>query len=207
MTQGLFQNFLWIIILRHEFNLEPRLPNQQMRQSFTDHFNRHLTTEAMSSYLLRCSNLEDARRILFIDENLSSGPDYLSLFTLIGLYQNPNVEVTSIVPVPYIWKNWLGNPKTLYGRGFGYTRVLDPALRGQTKQPSFRSIKRRLESDQFDAVVFGSIMRNLRLHAHLRSKLDPSRTILINGEDLQVDSNTLDALTSTKSNIFVRALG
>jgi hypothetical protein len=50
-------------------------------------------------------------------------------------------------------------------------------------------------------------MRNLRLHAHLRSKLDPSRTILINGEDLQVDSNTLDALTSTKSNIFVRALG
>jgi len=189
------------------FKKNPREPDQATRLSFKDHFNRHLTSEAMARYVLATSRIKRGSRVLFVDENLERSVDYLSLFTLIGLYQLSDVSVTSMFPTPYLWTDWRGDNANLYGRGFGYSRLLSPNLRQNHFPLSVRKIRQALQSDQYDAVVFGSIMRNLGVHAHLRPYLDPSRTIFINGEDLPVGPETLKGLTSTGSHVFVRSIG
>lgn len=68
-------------------------------------------------------------------------------------------------------------------------------------------VRRALQGQKYDAVIFGSIMRNIRLYAYLQPRLDSSRTILMHGEDLTVDHETLDKLASTGSHVFVRAIG
>jgi len=190
-----------------EFITNPRKPSEATRVSYLDHFNQHLTSEAMARYVLRSAGLTSGRRILFIDENLAEGVDYLSLLTLIGLYQLPGFAVTSMIPAPYLWSDWKGDATSLYGRGFGYSRLLNPNSRRNQSPVSVRMVRRALQGQKYDAVIFGSIMRNLRLHAYLQPYLDPSRTVLINGEDLPVDRETLDELTSTGCHVFVRAIG
>lgn len=189
------------------FRQSPGRPTEALREAMQDHFNNHLTTSAMAKYVLRRAGLASARRILFADANLTAGVDYLSLLTLIGLNQTPGMEVSTLVPVPYIWDDWGGHSDSLYGRGFGYTRVLSATQRTSVSHMSVRQARAKLKRGQFDAVVFGSIMRNRRLHGALRSALDPTTTILICGEDLPLDSRSLDALISTKSQVFVRAIG
>ena len=193
--------------LYESFRQSPGRPTEALRAAVQNHFNKHLTTTAMASYVMETAGLASARRILFADANLTAGVDYLSVLTLIGLNQIPGVEVSTLVPVPYIWDDWSGHSDSLYGRGFGYTRVLRATRRTGISQMSVRAARAQLKRRHFDAVVFGSIMRNRRLHGALRSALDPTTTILICGEDLPLDSRSLDALVSTKSQVFVRAIG
>jgi hypothetical protein len=190
-----------------EFESKIGLPSLDARLSFKEHFNRHLTCEAMAGYIFDVSQIKPSSQILFIDERLERSVDYLSLFTLIGLHQLPDVKVTSMFPTPYLWTDWGGDSAKLYGRGFGYARLLEPNSRKRDFAVSVRKIRKDLRNDRYDAVVFGSIMRNLRAYAHLRPHLDPARTFLMNGEDLPVSSETLEKLTSTGSHVFVRSLG
>jgi len=193
--------------LYESFRQSPGRPAEAVRAAVQNHFNNHLTTAAMASYVMETAGLASARRILFADANLAAGVDYLSVLTLIGLNQTPGMEVSTLVPVPYIWDDWRGHSDSLYGRGFGYTRVLRATRRTGISQMSVREARTKLKRGHFDAVVFGSIMRNRRLHGALRSALDPATTILICGEDLPLDSRSLDALISTKNQVFVRAIG
>ena len=190
-----------------DFLQAPRTPSERLQSTLQMHFNQHLTAQAMASYLLKVAGLGEVRRVLFVDENLANGVDYLSLLTLIGLYQLADVEVTAMIQVPYIWDDWSGRNHDLYGRGFGYTRVLPAEKRLNRGILSVNQVKRGLRAGRYDAVVFGSIMRNQRLYAHLREDLQPEQAILINGEDLPCDSRSRNILSSTGSPTFVRSIG
>ena len=65
---------------------------------------------------------------------------------------------------------------------------------------------KRIVRGEYDLVVFGSIMRNLRIFTELRHVLDPMRTVLINGEDLMPSEATFDYLRATGCHTFVRSI-
>jgi len=189
-----------------EFVREARDPSDNVRQGFQRHFNKFLTTEAMAGYLLRCSGLLASKKILFIDTRLGSSPDHFSFLTLIGLVQLKGCNVSVLSPVPYIWADWNGSEDKLYGRGFGYTRILDSQSRNEISD-SYSKVRRQISDGVFDAVVFGSIMRNTKIFSYLQPVLDPKNTLLINGEDLPTPSETIEKLVNTGSHIFIRSLG
>ena len=189
-------------------NLETlHIPAAESQKFLFRFFQENLTSKAMAQYILKSTGLQGAERILFIDENLGRRVDYLSIFTLIGLKQLLGKDCTSVVPTPYLYEDWRGEAAELYGRGFGYTRILDPGVK-ERNWPTLRlkRMKELITQGKVDAVVFGSIMRNYRIFRELQPFLDPTRTLLINGEDLPPTSETLDYLKGTGCHIFVRSI-
>lgn len=172
----------------------PTVENAEELQQF---LNRNLSCVGMAEYILKCSGLSRAEKILFVDEKLESMPDYLSIFSLIGLKQllGTKCEVTS--QVDYLYQDWEGNDQSLYGRGFGYTRVLDPAV---------RTMPITQANDSFDVVVVGSISRNRQLAMYLLGQFPAAQTIWIHGEDTPPLLEETKFLLDSGTHVFVRAI-
>jgi len=184
-----------------------RTPSLLTLSNLKDFFNENLTSVAMVNFLLRCANAQNAERILFIDHRLPFSPDYQSIFTLIGLKQTFGTSCTTMQPVPYLYEGWRGASKSLYGRGFGYVRSLpDDSSDDHRFILPLKSVAKKLKKQEYDLVVFGSIMRNLTIFEELRPYLDPSRTIVINGEDLPPSEEALNYMKGTRCHVFVKSI-
>ena len=110
-------------------------------------------------------------------------------------------------PVPYLYEGWRGASKSLYGRGFGYVRSLpDDSSDDHRFILPLKSVAKKLKKQEYDLVVFGSIMRNLSIFEELRPYLDPSLTIVINGEDLPPSEEALNYMKDTHCHVFVRSI-
>ena len=184
-----------------------KTPSFSTRENLKKYFNENLTSKAMTNYMLRCARVQNTERILFIDHRLPFSPDYQSIFTLIGLKQTFGNSCTTMQPVSYLYEGWRGASKSLYGRGFGYVRSLpNGAADSHRLIMSLKSVAKKLKKQEYDLVVFGSIMRNLKIFEELRPYLDPTRTIVINGEDLPPSEEALDYMTGTRCHVFVRPI-
>ena len=184
-----------------------RTPNFSTQVNLKKFFNENLTSVAMANYMLRCVNLQNAERILFIDHRLPFSPDYQSNFTLIGLKQMFGTACTSMQPVHYLYQNWNGNASRIYGRGFGYVRSLPTNVSDSHRLTmTLKSVAKKLKRQEYDLVVFGSIMRNLKIFEELRPYLDPTRTIVINGEDLPPTEEAINYMKDTRCHVFVRSI-
>ena len=156
---------------------------KERQQQATDFFNNHLTTRAMARYLLSAAQFANGGDILFVDEAVGQKPDYQSVLTLIGLKQLLGSRVTLASPVPYIYSDWIGNSGGLYGRGFGYTRVLSPGLKSKPEASGdFFDLNERVP-ERVGAVVVGSITRNYQRAVDLLDKFPSAQTVWIHGED------------------------
>jgi hypothetical protein len=187
--------------------LKGELPNLQSRSYFSEFFNRNLTSKAMAEYLLLLAGLSEAKNILFVDDSLPIAPDYQSVLTLIGLKQLLGSQVSMSSPVDYVYSDWKGDERSLYGRGFGYTRILDPSLRSVSEDkgnPQFQSLP--FNPGSFDAVIVGSIQRNASTAREILQRFSPTQTIWIHGEDTPPSWQQTQFLTSSKTNVFVRAI-
>jgi hypothetical protein len=183
------------------------LPDSATRAYFNDFFNQNLTSQSMASYMLSQSGLVDARSVLFVDDSLPTIPDYQSVLALIGLKQLLGAGVSVNTPVDYLYTDWKGDEQSLYGRGFGYTRVLDPCLRSESElQDEGRSRPLALDPSAFDAVVVGSIQRNIAKALEVLDKSNPAKTIWIHGEDTPPSWRQTEFLVSSKTHVFVRSI-
>lgn len=185
---------------------ELAIPSAKLRRAFQTHVAAHLTSRAMIDYILDCSGLEDAKKVLFVDQQLPIAADYLSLLTLIGLKQKFGKDCISIPDVPYLYANWNGSTSTLYGRGFGYSRILDPSLK--TKRSTFpvHSIKRLLQNRMVDALIIGSVSRNGPISHRLTELFPPARTVWLHGEDNCPSPREQHFLESSGCHVFVRSI-
>lgn len=176
-------------------------PDSRTRRSVRDFFTKNLTSEAMAKYVLASSGLDSASRILFVDAALPEAADYLSVLTLIGLKQLLGSGCAVLYPVDYVYNDTFIPTHDLYGRGFGYTRVLDSDLRSETETgqqvPDLKS---------FDALVIGSVSRNQAEAVALLHRFPASRTIWIHGEDTPPSVREMRHLRSAGVHTFVRAL-
>lgn len=192
-------------------SLEFRIPSPKSRAFLQTYFNEFLTTEAMARDILLRTGCGPSPSVLFVDELLARSPGgasgYLSVLTLIGLKQVLGDKCMAAAPVPYIYRSWSGSTKTLYGRGFGFTRaVSDNSYAEYSGLLSIRRIAKMIERDEIELVVFGSIMRNTRVFEELRMVLPPERTVLISGEDLPLNEGAREYLSRTDAHVFVRAI-
>ena len=182
-------------------------PTAETRAKIKDFFNENLTSRAMAKYFLTCAGVVDVSRILFIDHRLPFSPDHFSFLSLIGLKQEFGKSCVAMQPVRYLHQNWKGDASHMFGRGFGYVRSL-PADTADSHHliMSLKSVAKRLKKQEYDLVVFGSIMRNLNIFEELRPYLDPARTIIINGEDLPPSEDALRYMKDTRCHVFVRSI-
>ncbi len=181
-------------------NSGPIRPGEDFRQHVRRHFEQHLTSEAMALYLLRAAGKEGAQRVLFVDERLPHHADYQSMLTLIGLKQILGVNCHVLFPVDYIYDDTEADTTALYGRGFGYTRVVPSASRSTTER------SRSLGADDFDAIIVGSVTRNEALAKRLLSDYPSSKTIWIHGEDLPPAVGEAADYRRSRVHMFVRAI-
>ena len=182
------------------------LPTPELRSYFAEHLATYQTSISMARYLLRMSKLENTRRVLFVDQRLSNRVDYLSVMTLIGLKQLLGAQCIALPDPSYLYRDWSGSTHDFYGRGFGYTRVLDPSLRTERHSGASGRLIRRIKQDDFDALIVGSISRNGPLATRLLAEFPAERTIWVHGEDVPPSPRELHYLREAKVNVFVRSV-
>lgn len=182
------------------------IPSLELCETIKSHTETHLTSESMANYILIRSKLQDVKRILFVDENLPMQVDYISLLTLIGLKQLFGKNCLAIPDVPYIYNDWRGQAGRLYGRGFGYTRILDSHARAGCSRFRHGKVRQMLREGLFDVIVIGSISRNGALANQLLDYFPAERTIWIHGEDVAPSPREKHFLVSSGCNVFVRSI-
>lgn len=176
------------------------------REKLLAYFNDNLTSAAMARYLLKAAGLDDNARVLFIDAAAATRPDYQSVSTLIGLKQTLGKQVTVAFPIDYIYADWTGDPAALYGRGFGYSRVLATRLKLQN-EISMEVLDLSASSlGAFDAVVVGSVTRNAALANRLLDFFPPAKSIWVHGEDLGPSRSDIDRYLQLGVQAFVREI-
>jgi hypothetical protein len=181
-------------------------PDADLRNELHLFAERHLTSEAMASYLLRTSGFADAGRVLFVDERLPSSVDYLSLTTLIGLKRIPALTCVAWRPVDYVYANTTVDTSRLYGRGFGVTRVLADELRHEEWLLQGLDLREAVRQIKPDVVVVGSIDRNWGLATQLAEIFPAENTIWVHGEDDPPDLVSARRMWASGSKVFVRAI-
>lgn len=168
---------------------------------------RHLTSAAMAKYMLTMAGLGDAERILFLDRVLPSSVDYQSVLTLIGLKQLRGADCHVVYPVSYIYADYRHPIERLYGRGFGYSRVVPSEHRSTSEQRGGRwRARRSIRHDDYDAVVIGSIARNGPAGYRLLEEFPASRTIWVHGEDQPPSPREMHFLRRAKTHLFIRSM-
>ena len=144
--------------------------------------------------------------MLFVDEQLPKHADYLSALTLIGLKQVFGSNCAVAFPVDYLFENTTVDISRLYGRGFGYTRVLPSQSRGKNEESSQLMNIESLDLKSFDVVVIGSVARNQQLADHLLKRYPSNQTIWINGEDSPPTIEEVRKLRNSGTHTFVRSI-
>ena len=139
--------------------------------------------------------------MLFVDERLPHHADYQSVLTLIGLKQVLGSNCHVLHPVDYIYDDTKSDTSHLYGRGFGYTRSVAGSARSASEVSGVNELP-----ETFDAIVVGSITRNLDLAIKMLVKSKPERTIWIHGEDLPPTMDEVSQYRRSKVHMFVRAI-
>lgn len=176
------------------------------RQNLNEYFNRHLTSDAMARYLLRAAAVPSDAKILFVDSAAPHAPDYQSILTLIGLKQFLGKRVHVANPIGYLYSDWTGESDSLYGRGFGYSGVLEPIWKNDNEIIGEPLNLNRSFLAQFGVVIVGSVTRNPGSVEKLRQLYPAEKTIYIHGEDEGPSRSEMRNFVSSGAKLFVREL-
>ncbi len=137
----------------------------------------HLTTKAVSQMILQRSGCKEAESILFLSGCIR--PDYLRCLTLHGLKQLIGSKCHDYPKLPHMYTDYEGGP--LYGKGFTYSKLLDPSLRNDTKDVS---ILEDIKQQRYDMVIYGSYHRGMPFYDIVCKFYPMNKIILLCGEDI-----------------------
>lgn len=188
-----------------EFTMRGSVPDGATIGALAAHTRRHLTSTAMVQYLIRDTPLPGGR-LLYLDESLPALPDYLSIMTLIGLSRSPGLSVDVLWPAHYLYSDWTGDPRRLYGLGFGYSRRIDATMRSLAKVPPSSSPTGLPDIDEYDAVIVGGVSRNRALATMVSAASTASRRYYLHGEDQPPDRSERKWLRNLVGESYVREI-
>jgi len=198
------------LVLENLLHNGPALPDSHTREFFRNFSSTRLTTEAMATYVVEASGMSDSR-VLYLDHGLARRSDYLSAFTLIGLRQLMGSRIIPAYEADYLLDDFTGDTHRLYGKGFGYTRVL-PASRASTESlspeqadtPAGRREVIEL-AESCESIVVGNYDGNRELvGALLAAGIPASRFICILGSDVPPDRSLMTQMRRSAMTFFVR---
>ena len=183
------------------------VPDETTRAWFQRYFQQHLTTRAMAQYILAVTGSADAESVFFVDQQHPGISDYQSTLTLIGLKEIYGPACRPLYPAPWIYEDWAGDTSHLYGRGFGYTRVLPADARSAAESVCLATNTPTTTSDiEPDLVVIGSVSRNLAHARELLADQSPARTIWIHSEDTPPLFGAARMLKESGAHVLVRSI-
>ena len=163
--------------VRKNYKRRSLLPSHDLTTNLIKYANRNLTTQAMCLYISKLANLSvtSQDRILFVDSKLSSAPDYLSVFNFIGLKQVYGDQVECLHEEPeYVYVDSTQDVSKLYGRGFGYTKVLN------------RSNVKSNSADSPAVIIISNLARVFRLVGGLKIQYPKAMFVLFWGQDIPI---------------------
>ena len=174
------------------------IPSLETINSLSKHANDHLTCRAMCLYFSKLGKLDVSKNdtILFVDSTLHLQPDYLSIFNYIGLKQVYGSQIQSLYPEPeYVYTNTKTLTSDLYGRGFGYTKILD-------SHP-----KPNISVNRIKYIVISNLEKDWRLIEDLQMELPGRQFLLFWGADAPISGEVFELTKTLKSStLFVREI-
>jgi hypothetical protein len=159
----------------------------------------HLTTQKVSTYVLQRSGNHDAKKILFLSGCIR--PDYLRCLVLHGLKCQLGSQCHDYPKLPHMYRNYTGNTNSLYGKGFSYSKLLDPTLRNDVLDTT---LLEDIRTCQYDLVLYGSYHRGMPFYEEVCQYYPPTKIILLCGEDLHCCDNSI--FVKKKHPVFVREM-
>jgi len=179
-------------------------PSEEISRAFYTARQQVLNTDFLANYILKLCPVANPRRVLFIDESLSSIPDYQSLMTLIGLKRRLGKDCAVYAPVPYTYDDCPEPSEPLYGRGFGYFRSLSSTLRSDHEQTVRRSSLAETLRETWDVIIIGNVVRNFQIAKFLEDTVSTTPTVWIDGEDDPPSQRLLRFYSRARPTVFVR---
>lgn len=169
---------------------------RELIKELLEYTRAHLTTRATAQGILEKTN-PHAKKILFLSAGVY--PDYLRCLTLHGFKTILGKNCHDVPRVDHLYTD--SKVDMLYGKGFTYTRLLDPDLHDDT-------LTQRIEDDirnhVYDLIVYGNLHRGMPHYNLVVQHYDPTEVILLDGED-QHTCNRNDYLQKGHP-VFVREL-
>lgn len=169
-------------------------------ENLLDYTRTYLTTESVARYILNSSGHSEAKRVLYISQQLF--PDYLRCVTLLGFKDIFGSLAHDYIKVSHLYKDD-PRPRELYGRGFSYSRI----LKSESRNDSYDlTLLEDIRNRNYDIIIFGSCYRGLPLHTFIRLFYEPENLIYLCGEDEQTRNPHSDLQLSEKSHVYIREL-
>lgn len=185
-------------VVNVNFRSRSLLPNDNITLSLIDYANSNLTCKSMCHYFSELANFDVSSQdsILFVDSRLSSEPDYLSLFNFIGLKQVYGDQVKSLFQEPdYVYKDSAIDVSKLYGRGFGYSKILE------------RSNGNPISVNPPKVIVISNLERDRNILKQLKTQYLTSKFVLFWGADIPIPNSIKEnALRVTQGVLFCREI-
>ena len=188
-----------------------KLPDDSVYKFFSDWTREHLSSAAMVDYIFNTLNL-NPKRVLFADEQLPKRADYLSVFTLIGLMQTKAYHVDVAFPVEYIFEDWRGDSGKLYGRGFGFGKVVKSekpdvywCSKGTCEGPPNMDDHYEIKSN-YDVLVIGDLSANRAFAKRVDSEFLTMEKVYLRGNDLAPTRSEYRWLKSLRGHVFSREI-
>jgi len=154
----------------------------ELWREFMSYLREYLTTKKVSNYILTRSLHSHASKILFLSGCIR--PDYLRCLTLHGLKMSIGSNCHDYPKLPHMYCDFKGGQ--LYGRGFSYSKLLDPSTRNDTLDIT---IMDDIRKKQYDIVIYGSYHRGMPFYDIICQYYPTSKIILLCGEDLHCCDN------------------
>jgi len=175
-------NNLFNSLKRKNFNINDQDIKEYttLRKQLLDHTKKHLTTEAVASYVLEKSNNKNAKRVLFLSG--STEPDYLRCLTLHGFKSLYGKECHDYPKVPHLYETEdVGLYGNIYGKGITYTNNLRPETHDDSLD---ESVIDDIKNKKYDVVVYPSYHRGMLYYDLVTKAYKPEEIILLCGEDI-----------------------
>lgn len=172
-------------------------------ERFLAHLESRFTAGNMAKYILETAGFPHAKRVLYLSGQ--TGEDYLRCITLGGFKELLGDGCHDFPRIPHVYKGEPIDYRALYGRGFTYSEIVDPKLRDGSRDAS---IEEDIRNKYYDVVIYGSYHRGVPYYDLVSSVYEPSRVILLCGEDAYYHNMCFDHhVYSQRGNIvFVREL-
>ena len=157
----------------------------------------YLTTQKVSLSIVQRTGHKNATKILFLSGCIY--PDYLRCLTLHGLKLSIGNKCHDYPKLPHMYTDFKGGP--LYGKGFSYSRLLDPSMRNDILD---KTIMEDIQTNQYDIVIYGSYHRGMPFYDIVCHYYPSSKIILLCGEDLHCCDNS--TFVNKGHPVFVREM-
>ena len=160
----------------------------------------NLSTECLARYVLESSGHASAKRVLYLSQQLF--PDYLRCVTLLGFKDLLGANAHDYIKVTHLYKDYDGS-RVLYGKGFSYSSILDPATHNSMYDDT---ILEDIRNKVYDVIVYGSCYRGMPLYKFISLFYDPKDFVFLCGEDEQTRDPHIDLNLPEESHVYIREM-